>query len=337
MGFIAAGLAVAAVGAGVSAYGASQNASAQRKAARAASRAEQELYNKWSPQLDSLIDDKKDILYNSGDIFDRYNSTGAFGKNNQTAENLRKAQEDFSMLAAGDFSGFEAQLRKSMGDALVNTVGSGSPVGAYSQLAADTIMNYRQAGIQTATGLTDFFANQTQNLLATEFGIMDQEFEAGYSLERSKVTGISENNMLAARTVGMGTMAAGQGLQTVGGAMSSFGLNQQGQSNIDAMLLRQPQQTQSIQGSIMPISARPQSHSPPSTFNSGGYSFDSWQMPQGNPAAWSAGPGMLPSIDYQQPIVIPSRPIMGAYYAEAQTNAYTAMIRAGLEVTSGNK
>lgn len=337
MGFIAAA-AIAAVGAGVSAYGASQNAQAQADAAAAASAAEANLYNKWAPKLDTLIKDKENALYNSGDIFERYESTGAFGRNNQVAVNLRQAQEDFSRLAAGDFSGFESQLRKSMGDALVSTVGRGSPVGAYSQLAADTIMNYRQSGIQTATGLTDFFANQTQNLLATEFGIMDQRFEAGYSLERSKVTGINENNMLAARTVGMGTMAAGQAIQTVGGAWGSAYGSIQNQSNIDRMMLQRP--TQSVQPSSRPISARPvgYANSPsPNSYNSSASFSGGWQEPVGNPTAWGySDSSLLPPID-NYPWAVPTRPTIGSVYSAARTNSYTALINAGMGVVSGSK
>jgi hypothetical protein len=334
MGFIAAGLAVAAIGAGVSAYGASQNAQAQADAAAAASRAESNLYNKWAPKLDTLIKDKEEILYNSGDIFDRYASTGAFGKNNQVPENLRQAQEDFSKLAAGDFSGFESQLRKSMGDALVSTVGRGSPVGAYSQLAADTIMNYRQSGIQTATGLTDFFANQTQNLLATEFGIMDQKFEAGYSLERSKVTGVNENNMLAARTVGMGTMAWGQAGQTIGGAMASYGMNVQGQNNIDNMMLQRPQQ--SVAAPSRPISARPVGYAQPSSYSPQS-NFSDWQEPIGNPTLWGySESSLLPLID-RTPWVNSTIPGASAVSSTIRTGAYGSMINAGMQVVSGNK
>lgn len=329
MGFIAAA-AITAVGAGVSAYGASQNSKAQSKSAKKAGRAQEALYQRWDTQLKQLTREKEDILFNAGDIFERYESTGAFGDDPEISENLRTAQKDFSRLAAGDFSGFESQLRKSMNDALVNTVGRGSPVGAYSQLAADTVMNYRQAGIQTATGLTDFFASQTQNLLATEFGIMDQAFEVGYQLDSNRVTGKNEANMMAARQEGVSTMALGQAGQTVGGAWASAYGGMQAQSNLGASRLDQYASMNSIPKAV-PVTRssyyQPSPSSPrmPSPVNYSPPVFDDWVEPAFNPVDWNSNPGVLPgTYGSKQPVTFNPSSINGV--------STGAMIAAGMNV-----
>lgn len=227
MSFIAT--AVVAVGAGVSAYGAAKNASAQRKAANAAANNLEGLYIRGSEGLNDLIKSKNKKLHNLGNIFDRFKSSGAFG-NTDTVDKLRQAQEDFASLAAGDFSGFEAQVKKSMSDALVSTVGSGSPVGSYAQLAADTQMQYRLQGIQTASGISEFLGNQANNLLNLEFGVMDQRFQTAYQMDKDRVLGVNSYKQQAAATEGVGWTAAGNALQQVGSFALTGVMNQQ---NID--------------------------------------------------------------------------------------------------------
>jgi len=274
MGVIAAGLAVAAVGAGVSAYGAAKNASAMKSANNAAAYEEDMLYERQSKNLNKLIKEKENKLYNLGDIFDRFESTGAFG-DTETLKNLRTAQEDFSALAAGDFSGFESQLRKSMSDALVNTVGSGSPVGAYAQLAADTQMQYRKEGIQTAVGITEFLSNESSKLLGAEFGIMDQRFNSEYEIDRNRVANKNNYSLGAAATEGVALSAYGNAAAQMGGSIASFGAYQDGlkfqtqqlgiaQQKADAMSQRGqiPQQT------FTP----PVYNGPPLNISSGGFS-----------------------------------------------------------------
>jgi hypothetical protein len=168
MGFVAAGLAVAGIGSLVGASGAKKNAKAQKKAAKEAARQRQLLFERQSSKLNETIKEKEEKLYDLGNIFERFGSTGAFGDTN-TLKNIRTAQEDFSRLAAGDFSGFESQLRKSMSDALVGTVQSGAPIGTYAGLAADTQMNYRLQGIQTTVGISEFLDSQAKGLLGLEF------------------------------------------------------------------------------------------------------------------------------------------------------------------------
>lgn len=232
MGFVAAGLAVAAVGAGVSAYGAAQSAEAMGDAYSANAYAEEEFYDDQSKKLNRLIRRKEDRLYNLGNIFDRFESTGAFGDTN-TLKNLRQAQEDFSALAAGDFSGFESQLRKTMSDTLVNVGGSGAPIGTFAGLAADAQLNYRQQGIQTSVGLSEFLSNEANKLLGSEFGIMDQKFNTQYELGRTKTTNLANFNLGEASQVGVGTTAFGNAISQVGGALTGYGTFQTNQSNLN--------------------------------------------------------------------------------------------------------
>jgi hypothetical protein len=222
------GAAISAVGSLASAYGASQNAKAMQAAYKKAAKRENQLFDRQTKKLDTLIDDKEGKLYNLGDIFDRFESTGAFG-DTETLKNLRQAQSDFSALAAGDFTAFESQLRKSMSDALINTVGSGSPIGAYAGLAADQQIQYRLQGVQTGMGITEFLSNESNKLLGMEFGIMDQQFNNQYQLDRTKVTNVNNYSLGQAGQAGVGTTAFGNALTQGGSLLNSYG---QFQSNL---------------------------------------------------------------------------------------------------------
>ncbi len=222
-----AGIAVTAVGAGVSAYGAAKNAEAIGDANSQNAYSEEQLYGRQSKKLNQLINQKEKKLYDIGNIFDRFKSSGAFG-DTETLKNLRKAQEDFSQLAAGDFTGFEAQLRKGMSDALINTVGTGSPVGSYAELAADTQMQMRQQGIQSSVGISEFLSNEASKLLGAEFGIMDQRFQNQYEMDRTRVSNVANFNLGEAATQGVGMVAAGNALTQVGSSVASYGMYRQG-------------------------------------------------------------------------------------------------------------
>jgi hypothetical protein len=248
MGFIAAGLAVAAIGAGVSAYGTAQNAAAQKDAAQAAALSQQGLFDRQNQNLTDLINQKENKLYNAGNIFDRFKSTGAFG-DTTTLENLRTAQQDFSNLAAGDFTGFEAQLKKSMGDALLSTGQSGAPIGTFAGLAADQQMQYRKEGLSAAIGVTDFLSNQTNQLLGQEFGIMDQKFNTGYQLDRDRVLGVNASNQQAAAQTGVGTIAYGNAGQSIGSSLLTYGMYNGSQQ------APRPQYAQASNGSMMQVPA----------------------------------------------------------------------------------
>lgn len=218
MSFIVVAIGAVAVGAGVSAYGTIQNAKSVANANAKAEKNEYGLYLRQNENLDKLVKDKEDKLYNIGNIFDRFESTGAFG-DTETLKNLRKAQNDFSQLAAGDFSGFESQLKKSLSDSLVGVMDSGSPVGTYAGLAADTQMQYRGEGIKTAVGISEFLSNESGKLLSQEFGIMDQKFNTAYQLDSNWVNKTNGFNLAKAATVGVGTQAIGGAIQTVGSSL----------------------------------------------------------------------------------------------------------------------
>lgn len=226
-----AGLAVTAVGTAVSAKGAADNADAMAKANANAGNSEDAFFGRQSGYLDTLIDKKNNKLKNLGNIFERFNSTGAFGDTN-TLKNLRKAQEDYSALAAGDFSGFESQLRQSLSDSLIATAGSGAPIGTFAGLAAQDQMNLRGQGIQTSMGISDYLSKEANQLLGQEFGIMDQRFNTQYQMDRTKVTNVNNYALGQAGTVGVATQAYGQAAQQVGSSIASYGMFQQNQKTI---------------------------------------------------------------------------------------------------------
>lgn len=272
---IAAG--VMAAGAGLSAFGASRSAKAMRSAQKKIRKAEEAFAKKWQSNLDTFISEKEDKLYNLGDIFERFESTGAFG-DTQTLQNLRQAQEDFSALAAGDFTAFSSQLRKSMSDALIGTVGSGAPIGTFAGLAADTQLNYRLQGIQTGTSLSNFFSQEANNLLGLEFGVMDQGFDFSYNLDRTRQTNVNNSRLGQASTEGVGLQAFGGALQQAGGFFNqAYQFNQnmdtqriaadRAQSNLDRMYELQANPNRSTVNtlSINPVSSY--IPTPPASYN----------------------------------------------------------------------
>jgi hypothetical protein len=227
MGAIWAGLAIAAVGAGTSAYGSSQNASATRDQAKFNAYLENKFGKKWGASAEELEKQKLDKLYDVGNIFERFEGAGAFGDTN-TLENLRKAQEDFAALGAGDFTGFESQLRSIMQDNLVNTVGAGAPVGTYTNISADSVMNLRRQGLGEASAITGLLSGLSNELLGIEFGVMDRSFEQRYNIDRSRLSAVTGNSMQAAQTAGVGTQAAGGALQSIGGSIANYGMMKAG-------------------------------------------------------------------------------------------------------------
>ncbi len=223
----AIGAGVSAVGAGVSAYGTSQNASATRDQAKFNAYLENKFGKKWGASAQELETQKLDKLYDVGNIFERFEGAGAFGDTN-TLENLRKAQSDFAALGAGDFTGFESQLRSIMQDNLVNTVGAGAPVGTYTNISADSVMNLRRQGLGEATSVTGFLSGLSNELLGIEFGVMDRGFEQRYNIDRGRLSAVTGNSMAAAQTSGVGTQAAGGAVQSIGASMTNYGLTAAG-------------------------------------------------------------------------------------------------------------
>jgi hypothetical protein len=257
-GAIIAGAAIAAVGAGVSAYGTSQNAAAVGEAADFAAYMENQLAKKQRVKLDQLITDKTDKLQGINTILDRFDGGAAFGSSG-VLSNIRSAQSDFAALGAGDFSSFQDQLDNILKSTLANTYGSGAPDGTFTQLAADTVMNLRQGGLQSALATGEFLSNESNRLLGAEFGIMDQGFEQQYMIERNRVSGITGNMMISAQQTGVGTQAAGQAIQQVGSLVTGVGGYFQNQSNI----AQQQGIAQQYADSATGVSSRPYSFTTP--------------------------------------------------------------------------
>lgn len=229
MGYIIAGLAIAAVGAGVSAKGTADNAESQKDAALNNILLENKFAKKWTGKAEALQADQLDKLYNLGNIFDRFESTGAFG-NTSVLKNLRTAQEDFAALGAGDFTKFDKQLRSVMNDNLVTTFGSGAPIGTYAGLSADAIMNFRRTGVSDATAITGFLSQESNNLLSMEFGVLDRGFERTFGIDRQRLNTAQGNYSTAAATAGVGTSAYGSAMQSIGTSIASYGLASQGKT-----------------------------------------------------------------------------------------------------------
>lgn len=322
-----AAVTVTAVGAGVSAAGAAKNAKAQAKANAQNAKNEDALYERQNKNLEDLITEKNDKLKNLGGIFDRQTSTGAFG-DTDTLKNLRQAQADFSALAAGDFSGFESQLRKSLSDSLISTVGSGSPIGTYAGLAADTQMAYRKEGISTALGITEVLSNESYKLLGQEFGIMDQKFNTGYQMDANRVGKVAQYRIGEAATQGVGQVAYGNAIQQVGSAIGSYGAKSQTSGMQTQQFSQAPRAVNIETQQPYAYAAQPSSYAKTSyTSPSGGYNNSSSVAPFDNTQAGTILPGDAgydsfgSDFDYSAPSYIPNYnnySTGGGYYQSQQ-------------------
>lgn len=252
MGYALAGLAIAAVGAGTSAYGTAQNAQAVGDMAMFNIALADKFGKRWTENTDDLIAEKNEKLYNSGDIFQRFESTGAFGDNIEVLDNLRKAQSDFAALAAGDFSGFESQLDRIMKDNLNATFGAGAPIGTYTDLSAEAIMGLRRTGLAEASQTTGFLNDLTNSLLGVEFGIMDQGFNLKYQIDKDRTNAIMGYGMQGAQTEGVGMQAAGNALQSIGSSIFSYGMYQGNQQASNPVRAADPYSTP-VNGYYQPV------------------------------------------------------------------------------------
>lgn len=106
----------------------------------------------------SFMGTANDLAKNSFDVMTgqkRSNLEFALGGADAT---LRKAQLDYSKLAAGDTSSFEKEVKASAFGALAES--AGFPVGAFENTSAKNMLDFRQRGVETTLGITDFFAKQ---------------------------------------------------------------------------------------------------------------------------------------------------------------------------------
>lgn len=336
MGYaLAAAAVIGAAGAGMSASGASKNAKAIAAAQKDIQRDETRLYNRWSGQLDTLISDKETKLYDLGNIFDRFQSTGVFGENTETLDNLRQAQLDFSRLAAGDFTGFESQIRKTLSDYTIATVGSGSPIGTFAGLAADAQLNYRLQGIQTAQGIGSYLSQEANNLLGLEFGVMDQGFQVGYELDRSRQNAVNSAMLGQAQTVGVSQQAWGGALSTTASLIGSYG-TYMNNSNVQQQSLQMQRQqldnmsanANAARSTVSPIAFNnTPSYTPTYT---GGYpdGISTTALPIGNLPSWSSGaPTPVNEAVYNTMPMLPGDDIgVLPPLSQNQTNPYSAAV-----------
>lgn len=222
MGYIIAGLAVAAAGAGASAYGSSQQASASKDAAKLAAYMANQFGKQQQKELDELTKKKEERLRDVTNILEEYGG-GPTAGSEENLGLLRKTQEDFLRLGAGDFEAFDAQLKDIMAATLANTIGSGAPAGTFTNLSAQNVNALRQQGIQTGTAIGQLLAGESFNLLGSEFQIWDQDFNLGYQIGLDRINAVSGANMQAAQSAGANWQAGGSFLTNIGSALVSYG------------------------------------------------------------------------------------------------------------------
>lgn len=213
----------AVAGAGISAAGAAQNAD-KAKSMAWASIQNQRAFTKYGQQeIDKLADEKLTKLQNSGDVIGRLGG-GIFGSDPQVEKDIRESQANFAALASGNFDGFESLLRSSIQKNLAGS--NGSPIGTFTRLSAQDQFDFMQAGLKNALATSEFFSNQTNNLLGIEFGIMDQRTNTKLQLKQNEVAATNQALTGAASSAGMGTVALGQGVtqatSAIGQAFSNY-------------------------------------------------------------------------------------------------------------------
>lgn len=147
-----------------------------------------------------------------------------------TFSNLRKAQSDFSELAAGKTANFSKEVASIVQGALANTFGG--PRGSFENVSAKNLFNFRQGGLQSALGLTDFFNRTGSQLTNAKFGILDQTFERQLALRQNEMNQINSLRLGKAEQSGVPMMAMGNVLNTIGGAASNFDLMSQNRESL---------------------------------------------------------------------------------------------------------
>lgn len=175
-----------------------------------------------------------------------------FGDPSQdTFANLRKSQSDFAQLAAGKTDNFSREVSSIVQGALANTFGG--PRGSFENLSAKNMLSFRQSGLQSALGLTDFFNRTGSQLTNAKFGILDQTFERQLGLRQNQLNQINAIRLGKAQQSAVGWMAAGNVANAVGGAASNIGsyfqnetaLADQRQFNTDQLAIMRQRQDQS--------------------------------------------------------------------------------------------
>lgn len=218
MALIATALIVGAAGAGASAAGASKNASKSAENALFAGQLKKEFSEEQQDLLDELISEKQDKLININSVLDRFGGGPSAGTE-ENLELLRKSQNDFLRLGAGDFSGFTDQLADIMAETVAGSFGSGAPVGQFAQLSAQNINNLRLQGLDTGTRIGNQLGAESFNLMGAEFGLLDEQFQGQQALEEFRLGGMLDYLGVSSETAGAGAQATGSALTSLAGSL----------------------------------------------------------------------------------------------------------------------
>jgi len=213
-----AALGASAIGSIFSAFGASKREKAIEKATKKAEGRINDFTDDFSGQSEDLLDEKRGILNKSEDVFERLG--GFIFGGTDTLASLRAAQGDFAELAAGNFTKFSKETQALVSSALSDTYGG--PEGAFSNLSAKNLVDFRSKGLQQALFTTNQLAGLGKSLVSTEFGIMDNDFSQRLKLGQYQVEGVNALSLQRAGVQGSTQAAVGQGFQSLGQGLSSL-------------------------------------------------------------------------------------------------------------------
>lgn len=208
-----------AIGSIFSGIGASKRANAIQDATKQASKRVSAFADKFAGESKELKTTKLGILGESENIFDRLGGF-IFGDTDSLA-NLREAQSEFSALASGDTSGFTQEVESIVKSALAGTFGS--PRGAFENLSARNLLNFRSQGLQNALSLTSQLSGLGTSLINTEFGVYDQDFQNRLAIRENEMRQLNALSLQSAGVEGTGAAAIGNTFNTLGQGIFSAG------------------------------------------------------------------------------------------------------------------
>ena len=210
-------------GAIAGAIGAKQRAGAIKEAFNDAIKGTKDFTKDQVKRSEDLGKTKQDFLETGDPLLEM--GKFMFGDaSSSTLSNLRKAQSDFAALAAGDTSGFSKEVSNIVRSSLANTFGG--PRGSFENTSAKNLFAFRQGGMQSAMGLTDFFNRAGSQLTNAKFGILDQTFNQQLALRQNELSQINNFRFGKAETAGVGWMGVGNVMNAAAGALSGFGTSQ---------------------------------------------------------------------------------------------------------------
>ena len=265
---IAAGAAV--LGSVLGGIGASKRADAIKKAL---GRNKKDVISFTGDQIgkSEKLGEEKQTYLEKGDPFTEMGRFIFGDPSKDTFANLRKSQSDFAQLAAGKTDNFSKEVSSIVQGALANTFGG--PRGSFENLSAKNMLSFRQSGLQSALGLTDFFNRTGSQLTNAKFGILDQSFERQLSLRQNQLNQVNAIRLGKSEQSGVGWMAAGNVMNAVSSAASGyaqFGQNAAALTEQKAFNTGQLDIMKNRQGQSQPYNYSQPSSYAPSTVNYGG-------------------------------------------------------------------